>query len=405
MGKLWNVIKPAATKFITAMLQKQVENTVTKIGQELNEELFGTAVVIHNTPFSNNIKKEFPNIEKLPHHRALNEVQRKRLEKKEERKKKRLEEVKEKKNIIIAAGDATINAAKEQLGVLKENAMTLAVNIADQAISQVAGAATMLVDIFESYKRLFTDLGTSGDKVVENSVDLIKTMVAAAPAIVGTCAMGPTVTPGALPQFIFAVKTKSDALGTELSKFKSALGELRGRVNGLGDFSMKEDIEKLLNTVDTMTIAPQALIMATGGLICLLEVDIESMATTALEGLVGEMAGPLMALATNDAAKCDNWELKESIAADLTLEEKEEIEVDFSKHTWANCGAFEPMEYAVVTDKNGIPQTGRDGKVLYETDSSGNKIPKYEKDDKGYRKYAECENCKKFKKKEEKKKE
>ena len=157
MGKLWNVIKPAATKFITAMLQKQVENTVTKIGQELNEELFGTAVVIHNTPFSNNIKKEFPNIEKLPHHRALNEVQRKRLEKKEERKKKRLEEVKEKKNIIIAAGDATINAAKEQLGVLKENAMTLAVNIADQAISQVAGAATMLVDIFESYKRLFTE--------------------------------------------------------------------------------------------------------------------------------------------------------------------------------------------------------------------------------------------------------
>jgi len=403
MGKLWNVIKPVATKFITAMIQKQVENAVTKIGQGLNEELFGTAVVIQNTPFSNNIKKEFPNIEKLPHHRALNEMQRKRLEKKEERKKKRLEEVKEKKNITKAAGDAAIGAAEEQLDILKENAMTLAVNIADQAISQVAGAATMLVDIFESYKRLFTDLGTSGDKVVENSVDLIKTMVAAAPAIVGTCAMGPTVTPGALPQFIFAVKTKSDALGTELSKFKSALGELRGRVNGLGDFSMKEDIEKLLDTVDTMTIAPQALIMATGGLICLLEVDVESVATTALEGLVGEMAGPLMALATNDAAKCSNWALKSSIAEDLTLEEKEEIEIDLSKHTWANCGAFEPMEYAVVTDENGIPQTGKDGKIKYETDSKGNKIPKYETDSKGNKKPSECENCKKFKKVEEKK--
>ena len=403
MGKLWNVIKPVATKFITAMIQKQVENAVTKIGQGLNEELFGTAVVIQNTPFSNNIKKEFPNIEKLPHHRALNEMQRKRLEKKEERKKKRLEEVKEKKNITKAAGDAAIGAAEEQLDILKENAMTLAVNIADQAISQVAGAATMLVDIFESYKRLFTDLGTSGDKVVENSVDLIKTMVAAAPAIVGTCAMGPTVTPGALPQFIFAVKTKSDALGTELSKFKSALGELRGRVNGLGDFSMKEDIEKLLDTVDTMTIAPQALIMATGGLICLLEVDVESVATTALEGLVGEMAGPLMALATNDAAKCSNWALKSSIAEDLTLEEKEEIEIDLSKHTWANCGAFEPMEYAVVMDENGIPQTGKDGKIKYETDSKGNKIPKYETDSKGNKKPSECENCKKFKKVEEEK--
>lgn len=405
MGKLWSAIKPEVQKFITAMVQKQIENTVTKIGEGLNEELFGTAVVIQDTPFSNNIKREFPNIEKLPHHRALNEMQRKRLEKKEERKKKRLEEVKEKKSITKAASDAAKDAAEEQLDQLKENAMTLAVNMADQALAQVANAAGMLRGVFESYKRVFTDLGTSGDKVVENSIDLIKTMVSAAPAIIGTCAMGPTVTPGALPQFIFAVKGKSDALGTELSKFKSALGELKGMLSGLGDFPMKKDIEKLLDTVDTMTIAPQALIMATGGLVCFLEVDVESMATTALEGLVGEMAGPLMALATNDATKCDNWELKESIAADLTLEEKVIIEVDFSKHTWANCGAFEPMEYAVVTDKNGIPQTGRDGKVLYETDSSGNKIPKYEKDDKGYRKYAECENCKKFKKKEEKKKE
>ena len=404
MGKLFSAIKPVAQKFITAMVQKQIENTVTKIGDGINEELFGTKVVIQDTPFSNNIKRQFPNIEKLPHHRALNALQKERLEKKEARKKKRLEEVKEKKSITKAASDAARDAAEEQLDQLKENAMTLAINIANQALDQVANAAGMIRGVFESYKRVFTDLGTSGDKVVENSIDLIKTMVSAAPAIIGTCAMGPTVTPGALPQFIFAVKGKSDALGTELSKFKSALSELKGMLDGLGDFPMKKEIEKLLNTVDTMTIAPQALIMATGGLVCLLEVDVESMATDALEGIVGEMAGPLMALATNDASKCDTWILKDSIAADLTEEEKKEIESDFSRHTWANCGAFEPMEYAVITDKNGIPQTSRDGKVLYETDANGNKVPKYERDDKGYKKYAECENCKKFKKKEDKKK-
>jgi hypothetical protein len=218
--------------------------------------------------------------------------------------------------------------------------------------------------------------------------------------------MGPTVTPGALPQFIFAVKNKSDALGTELSKFKSALGELKGMVKGLGeDFKMADEILKLLDTVDTLTIAPQALIMATGGMICLLEVDVESMATTALEGLVGEMAGPLMALATNDAALGDNWKIKPEIWEKLTPEEKIEMEANWSKHTWGNCASFEPMEYMVVTDANGIPQSGPGGKVRYETDADGNKVPKYEKDEYGKRIYAECENCKKFKKNEEKAKE
>lgn len=406
MGKLFSMIKPVAQKFITAMVQKQIENTITKVKRGMEKEIFGAAASITNTPFSNNIKKQFPNADKLPHHRALNEIQRKKLEKKQERKKQRYEEVKEKKNILeVAKNEALASAEKASLDLAKD-AIGIMNGMADVALSQVAEAASMARGVFESYKRVFTDLGTFGDNVVENSIDLIKTMVAAAPAIVGTCSVGPTVTPGALPQFIFAVKGKSDVLGTELSKFKSALGELRGMVNGLGeDFELGKEILNLLDEVDTLTIAPQALIMATGGLVCFLEVDVESMATTALEGLVGEIAGPLMALATNDAAQCDTWSLKDSVAANLTDEEKLEIEIDFSKHTWSNCGEFEPMEYAVVMDENGIPQTGRDGKILYETDSSGNKIPKYEKDDKGYKKYAECENCKKFKKKEEKKKE
>lgn len=406
MGKLFSLIKPVAQKFITAMVQKQIENAVTKIGRGINAEIFGEKMHIVNVPFNNNVKKQFPNIEKLPNIRALNEIQQKRLEEKRKRKLKRIEEVKEKKSIVEAARESAVNSAKNQLDILADSALTLATNISNEALNQVANAAALATGVFESYKRVFTDLGTSGDKVVENSVDLIKTMVAAAPAIIGTCAMGPTVTPGALPQFIFAVKNKSDALGTELSKFKSALGELKGMVKGLGeDFKMANEILKLLDTVDTLTIAPQALIMATGGMICLLEVDVESMATTALEGLVGEMAGPLMALATNDAALCDNWEIKPEIWEKLTPEEKIEMEVNWSKHTWGNCANFDPMEYMVVTDANGIPQSGPNGKVRYETDSKGNKVPKYEKDEYGKRIYAECENCKKFKKNEEKAKE
>lgn len=403
MGKLFSLIKPVAQKFITAMVQKQIENAVTKVGRGINAELFGEKMHIANVPFSNNIKKQFPNIEKLPHNRALNERQRKRQEEKQQRKLKKIEDVKKKKSIVQAAQDAAMDSAKEQLNNLTDSALTLATNIANEALGQVANAAALAVGVFESYKRVFTDLGTSGDKVVENSMDLIKTMVAAAPAIIGTCALGPTVTPGALPQFIFAVKNKSDALGTELSKFKSALNELKGMVRGLGeDFKMADEIFKLLDTVDTLTIAPQALIMATGGMICLLEVDVESMATTALEGLVGEMAGPLMALATNDAAVCDNWGCKSNIWETLTDEEKLEMELNWSKHTWDNCNNFEAMEYAVVTDENGIPQTDSSGKVKYEYDSNGNKVPKYEKDEYGKRKYAGCENCKKFKKNEKK---
>jgi hypothetical protein len=403
MGKLFSLIKPVATKFITAMVQKQVQNTVAKIGQGVNAEIFGEKTHIVNVPFNNNVKKQFPNVEKLPHVRALNERQRKRQEEKQQRKLKRIQEVKEKKSIVQAAGDTALEAATDQINILTDSALTIANNIATEAINQVANAAALAMGILESYKRVFSDLGTSGDKVVENSIDLIKTMVAAAPAIIGTCALGPTVTPGALPQFIFAVKSKSDALGTELSKFKSALNELKGIIKGLGeDFELADEILKLLDTVDTLTIAPQALIMATGGLVCLLEVDIESVATTALEGLVGEMAGPLMALATNDAALCDNWECKSDIWENLTDEEKLEMELDWSKHTWSNCANFQPMEYSVVTDENGIPKSGIDGKIMYELDAKGNKVPKYEKSSDGRRKYSECENCKKYKKNDKK---
>lgn len=404
MGKLFSLIKPVATKFIIAMVQKQVENTITKIGQELNADIFGEKIKVADIPFSNSMKRELPNIEKLPHNRALNALQKKKMEEKLKRKRERMEEVKEKKNVLEVAKNEAFASIENQALKLASGALTIAAGMANEVVSQVDQAASTAIGMVESYKRLFTDLGTSGDKVVENSIDLIKTMVASAPAIVGTCALGPTVTPGALPQFIFAVKSKSDALGTELSKFKSALGELKGIVNGLGNFDMKSDILKVLNTVDTMTIAPQALIMATGGLVCLLEVDVTSMATTALEGIVGEMAGPLMSLATNDAAFCDNWKCKDEYWETLTDEEKLELEINWSKHTWSNCKAFEPIEYAVKTDEDGIPQTDRNGKVIYETDYNGNKIPKYELGEREQKKYAECENCKKFKKNEEQKK-
>ena len=65
MGKLFSLIKPVATKFIIAMVQKQVENTITKIGQELNADIFGEKIKIADVPFSNNMKRELPNIEKL----------------------------------------------------------------------------------------------------------------------------------------------------------------------------------------------------------------------------------------------------------------------------------------------------------------------------------------------------
>lgn len=404
MGKLFSLIKPVATKFIIAMVQKQVENTITKIGQELNADIFGEKIKVADIPFSNSMKRELPNIEKLPHNRALNALQKKKMEEKLKRKRERMEEVKEKKNVLEVAKNEAFASIENQALELASGALTIAAGMANEVVSQVTQAASTAIGMVESYKRLFTDLGTSGDKVVENSIDLIKTMVASAPAIIGTCALGPTVTPGALPQFIFAVKSKSDALGTELSKFKSALSELKGIVNGLGNFDMKSDILNVLNTVDTMTIAPQALIMATGGLVCFLEVDVTSMATTALEGIVGEMAGPLMSLATNDAAFCDNWECKDEYWETLTDEEKKELKINWSKHTWSNCKSFEPMEYAVKTDANGIPQTDRNGKVIYETDYNGNKIPKYELGERGQKKYAECENCKKFKKNEKQKK-
>ena len=100
MGKLFSLIKPVATKFIIAMVQKQVENTITKIGQELNADIFGEKIKVADIPFSNSMKRELPNIEKLPHNRALNALQKKKMEEKLKRKRERMEEVKEKKNVL-----------------------------------------------------------------------------------------------------------------------------------------------------------------------------------------------------------------------------------------------------------------------------------------------------------------
>ena len=403
---VFSIIKPVVQRFIIAMVQKQIENTVTKIKQGTMEEIFGGPVNFSDKPFTNNLKKNYPKADELPHNRSLNEFQKKRLEDKKKRKQERAEEVRKKKDFISVSAAETkrqFEKAGEEIAASAMNAVNTVIN---EAANQVLEAATLAKGMLESYKKLFTDLGTSGDKVVKNSVDLITSMVACAPAIIGTCALGPTVTPGALPLHLLAVKAKSDALGTELSKFKSALNELRGILEGLGDFSMKEEIEDTLNTVDTLTIVPQTLILATGGIICFLDIDVESMAATALEGLVGEMAGPLLALATNKASLCDNWKIKESEFPELNGLEGEdrknkikEYEKDFTLHTKENCNNFSPMEYQVLKDENGIPVKEGD-KIVYETFADGTKVPKYEIKD-GKRIYAGCENCKKYKKNEE----
>lgn len=396
MGKIFSRIKPLVKRVVTAMVQKQVENAITKVKRGIEKELFGMAMDVTNRPFQNsNLRRQFPNINELPNHRALNSLQKERLEKKKKRKKERLEEVKEGKNLIEVAGKETLAQAEDAVLSLAETSLGLMNDMADLAMATVAEAVQLARGIFETYIRVFSDLGTHGDKVVENSVDLVKTMVAAAPAIVGTCALGPTVTPGALPQFIFAVKSKSDALGTELSKFKSSLSEARGLIENLGpDFPMRDEILDVLEFADTLTIGPQALILTTGGLICLLEVDVESLAVTALESIVGDMAGPLIALATNKASLCDNWRLISSVEDTLTDEELLEYELDWSKHTWDNCRNFQAVEFEVETDDIGVPKT-ENGKVVYKVDAFNNRIPSK----KG------CENCKRYKKNEGKAKE
>jgi hypothetical protein len=396
MGKIFSRIKPLVKRVVTAMVQKQIENAITKVRRGIEKELFGIAMDVTNRPFQNsNLRKQFPNINELPNHRALNKLQKERLEKKKERKRKRQEEVKEGKRLVEVAGKEALAQAEDAVLSLAETSLGLMNDMADLAMATVAEAVKLARGVFETYVRVFTDLGTSGDKVVENSIDLVKTMVSAATAIVGTCAVCPTVTPGALPQFIFAVKSKSDALGTELSKFKSSLSEARGLIDNLPDFPGKDEILDVLEFADTLTIGPQTLILTTGGLICLLEVDVESFAVTALEGIVGDMAGPLVALATNKASLCDNWRLISSIEETLTDEELLEYELKWEKHTWDNCRNFEAIEFEVDTDDLGVPKTANDGSILYKLDSFNNKVPSK----KG------CENCKRYKKNESKAKE
>lgn len=406
MGAVFSLIQKSAKAMITAMVQKQIENTVTKIKMGTMEELFGGKITIPDKPFTNNLKKVYPKADELPHRRALNERQQKRLEEKKKRKIERANEIIEGKSIAQVAANETRRQVESTVNELADFAMNTAVSVVEEAAAQVLQAAALAKGIFESYKKMFTDLGTSGEKVVSGSKDLIATMVAAAPAILGTCALGPTVTPGALPQFIFAVKSKSDALGTELSKFKSALGELKSAMEMLGDFPGRDGFEEILDTVDAATIVPQTLIMATGGLVCLLEVDLESMATDALEALVGEMAGPIMALATNKASLCDNWEIKPSTAANLTEEELAMTIADWSKHTHGNCKNFKAMENQVLKDESGIPQKDPvTGKIMYERNADGSLVPKYERDDNGNKVFSGCENCKNYKKNEKKAKE
>jgi hypothetical protein len=409
MGAVFSLIQRSAKAMITAMVQKQIENTVTKIKIGTMEELFGGKITIPDKPFSNNLKKVYPKADELPHRRALNERQQKRLEEKRKRKLERANEILEGKNLTQVAVNETKRQVEQAADELVDTAMNAAVAVVEEAATQVLQAAALAKGIFESYKKLFTDLGTSGEKVVTGSADLIATMVAAAPAILGTCALGPTVTPGALPQHIFAVKSKSDVLGTELSKFKSAMSELRSSLEMLGDFPGKDEFEDILDTVDTAVIIPQTLIMATGGLVCLLEVDLESMASNALEALVGDMAGPIMALATNKASLCDNWELKPAIAEELGENNPDElvnILADWSKHTKENCKNFKAMENQVLTDESGIPQKDPvTGKVMYERNADGSLVPKYKRDDNGNKVFSGCENCKNYKKNEVKAKE
>ena len=82
MGVLFSRIQAVASKFVTAMIQKQIENSITKIGQGINDSLFGEKIKIANVPFSNNIKKQYPKAEKLPGIRSLNKFQKERQERK-----------------------------------------------------------------------------------------------------------------------------------------------------------------------------------------------------------------------------------------------------------------------------------------------------------------------------------
>ncbi len=416
MAAIYSAVQGAATKFLTAMVQKQLENVMTKVRVGANETIFGNRLEIVDIPLGQ-VKKDFDPPKILDFQRSLNEKQKKRLEEKQERKRQRLEEIRQKKNIVDTAANEVLYQAKETLDILEEQVLTMAKNITEQVLSSVSDATELAKGLFESYKKLFSDLGTHGDGVLTGTADLMKTMLAAPTAIIGACAWGPTITPGALAQFIFSVKTKSSYLGAELSKFKSALGELRGTIQGIGEFPGKEELESTLDVIDTMTIGPESLIMATGGLVYLIDADLNDAMTSALEGVLGDMAGPIMALATNDATLCDSWSIKESIKVNLTYDEIIDLEADFSRHSWDNCGNFSPMTFkyrsTYILDPEGNPIPKLNNKGEQEVDELGNPIyieelildeqgkPMIQYDNLGNPVPSEksCKNCKNYKKK------
>lgn len=414
MAAIFKAIQTATHKFLAAMVQSQLENVMTKVRVGANETIFGNRLEIVDIPLSQ-VKKDFEIPKELDFHRSLNKKQKERLEKKKKRKQERLEEIQNRKSLVDIAAKETLHQAEKTLDMLEEQVLTLAKNITEQVLSDISDATELAKGLFESYKKLFTDLGTHGDGVLTGSADLMKTMMAAPSAIIGSSAMGPTVTPGALAQFIFSVKTKSAYLGAELSKFKSALGELRGIIKGIGDFPGKDELEATLDTVDTMTIGPETLIMMTGGLVYLIDIDLNDALVSVMDGVLGEMAGPIIALATNEASRCDSWILSPQASEGLSVEEITNIEIDVSKHFWDNCGRFEPMKVkyksAPVLDGNGnlIPKLNEkgepeldelgnpiyiedfildeEGKPIVLLDDLGNPVP----DGKS------CENCKHFK--------
>lgn len=402
MAGVWSAIQPMASKWIAALVMKQVENATRAVLHGLEDTIIGDRVHLLEKPLLQ-VRKEHVAPKVLAYTRSLSEPQKKRLEEKRKKKEERKQSVEEKKK----KQEEIKEQVKKELETLKDNleeaARNQVTNLVNKGNEMLADAVSRARGMFEAYKKVITDIGIEGEKTVVNSVDLVSSMLSAPAAILGTCAVGPTVTPGALAQFINAIKAKSDNLGTSLSKCKSGISELRGMIEGLKEVDLpSEEFDKYvdtiidtLDTVETLLIAPETLIKMTGGLICVLNINLEEIAMETIEGLVGEMAGPLLALATNDATLCGNWRLKDEIAETMSPEEIIEFEADFTKYSWDNCGNFSAMEYEYEKDENGIPMKDPEGKFIYKLDMNGNKVPTK----------GACSNCKNYKKEREKEEE
>lgn len=399
---VWSIIQPVASKWIASIVMKQVENATRAILHGLEDTVIGDRVHLLEKPLLQ-VQKEHVAPKVLAYSRSLSESQKERLEakrKKKEERKQSVEEKKKKQEEIKEKAKEKFEELRDDLEDAARNHVTNLINKGNEALENATSIAR---GMFEAYKKVITDIGIEGEKTVVNSVDLVSSMLSAPAAILGTCAVGPTVTPGALAQFISAIKAKSDNLGTSLSKCKSGISELRGMIEGLKDIDMpSEEFDKLVDTIldaldmiETALIAPETLIKMTGGLICVLDINLEEIAMETIEGLVGEMAGPLLALATNDATLCGNWRLKDEIAETMSPEEIIEFEADFSKYSWENCGNFTAMEYEYEKDEYGIPIKDAEGKFVYKLDVDGNKVPTE----------GACSNCKNYRKEREKEEE